>query len=412
MTIVRDQVASTATPGPRLRSRFTRLLVERLVAGVPVRIRYPDGSVRGGGGPQTPQMDVIRPDALYARLGKQPKIGLGEAYMAGDWSAAAGTDLGQLLTPFAQRLSTIIPHPLARLRGLVDQPLPRGHRNTVAAAQSNVSAHYDLSNEFFAAFLDASMTYSGAFFDAATPWEGQDLGAAQERKIQRILDVAGVQAGTRLLEIGTGWGSLALAAARRGADVTSVTLSRRQAELATARVEAAGLGHAATVQLGDYRTVAGEYDAIVSVEMIEAVGAEYWPSYFEVLDRSLVPGGKVGLQAIVMDHDRMLVTRNSFGWIQKYIFPGGLIPSVRAISDVSAEYTGLRVTGQRSFGRHYAETLRRWRAAFEQNWPAIQTLGFDERFRRMWEFYLAYSEAGFASGYLDVVQLQLTKDAT
>ena len=237
----------------------------------------------------------------------------------------------------------------------------------------------------------------------------EPLEQAQLRKFDGILDYAQVGAGTRVLEIGSGWGSLAIRAAERGADVTSITLSREQAELATERIKDRRLD-----DLGRHRDrrlprVSGQYDAIVSVEMIEAVGAEFWPSYFRSIDERLAPGGRVAIQAITMNHDRMLETRNSYGWIQKYIFPGGLIPSLQAIDQVCAEHTGLRVTHRRELGLHYAETLRRWRTTFNANWPEISRQGFDETFRRTWEFYLAYCEAGFAARYLGVSQLRLVR---
>jgi cyclopropane-fatty-acyl-phospholipid synthase len=296
-----------------------------------------------------------------------------------------------------------------RLRRLVDRPLPRRTRNTVHGARANIGAHYDLSNDLFAAFLDPTMTYSSGLFDEALPLRRQSLESAQRRKLDRVLDIAGVTAGSRVLEIGTGWGSLAIAAAQRGAHVTSITVSQQQLDHARSSVMRARLQDSVDLRLQDYREVDGEYDAIVSVEMLEAVGEEFWPTYFATLDRLLAPGGKVGIQSILMDHQRMLATRRSYGWIQKYIFPGGLIPSVEAIEAVLDEHTGLRVGGQQRFGLHYAETLRRWRRSFDERWPEIQRLGFDETFRRIWEFYLAYSEAGFASGYLDVAQLQLVR---
>lgn len=391
------------------RARLAKMLTDRVVAALPVRVSYPDGAVLGGGGPGAPTLQVVRPAALFDRLGHHPKIGLGEAYMAGDWRAADGTDLAELLTPFGRRLSGLLPRPLMRLRGLIDQPLPGRQRNTLAGSRANISAHYDFSNDLFARFLDPSMTYSSALFDSAAPFAGQSLEAAQHRKNERVLDLAEVRSGTRVLEVGTGWGALAIAAARRGAQVTSVTLSAEQLALACRRVEQAGVSHLVELRLQDYREVRGSFDSVISVEMIEAVGEEYWPAYFCALDRLLAPGGTMALQAILMAHDRLIATRNSFGWVQKYIFPGGLIPSARAIEDTLAEHTGLRVVTRQDFGEHYAETLRRWREAFASEWPAIRALGFDETFRRAWEFYLAYSQAGFASGYLDVAHLQLIR---
>jgi cyclopropane-fatty-acyl-phospholipid synthase len=395
-----------------LRARFTQAVVERILDSLPVRAIYPDSTVRGGGGPHSPALSVLRPAALFDRMGHHPKIGLGEAYMAGDWRAAVGTDLADLLTPFAGRLSTIVPKPLMRLRAVVDRPMPHQQRNTVTGSRDNVHAHYDLSNDLFARFLDETMTYSSGLFDDSLPFREQALEDAQRRKLDAVLDGAGVAAGSRVLEIGTGWGSLAIAAAQRGARVTSVTVSQEQLDLAADRIAAVGMRDRVDLRLQDYRHVQGKYDAIVSVEMVEAVGEEFWPTYFTTLDRLLAPGGKVGIQTILMDHTRMRATRNSYGWIQKYIFPGGLIPSLPAIEDTLARHTSLRLGAQQRFGRHYAETLRRWRATFVERWPAIRPLGFDDTFRRMWEFYLAYSEAGFASGYLDVAQLQLVRRAT
>ncbi|MEU8221025.1 cyclopropane-fatty-acyl-phospholipid synthase family protein [Kribbella sp. NPDC048915] len=394
-----------------VRARAARLIVDQMLDRTPVRAIYPDGTVRGGGGPDAPVLRIVRPDSLFERLAHNPKIGIGEAYMAGDWAAGDGTDLGALLTPFAAHVAHLVPPALQRFRRLVDRRVPRNQRNTPDGARDNISAHYDLSNAMFAAFLDPGMTYSSALFDRDVPPAGQDLEIAQNRKVERILDLADVGAGSRVLEIGTGWGTLAIAAARRGAFVTGITLSTEQLQLAQKRVAEAGLTERVELRLQDYRAVTGEYDAVVSVEMIEAVGEEYWPDYFSTLNRLLAPGGRIALQAILMEHDRMLVTRNSYGWIQKYIFPGGLIPSRTAIDDTVARHTGLVVDDDYRFGQDYAETLRRWRRQFNASWPTVRAEGFDESFRRAWEYYLAYSEAGFASGYLDVAHLRLTRSA-
>ena len=402
--------ALAARPQTPIRATIARLIFERAVARVPVRVTYPDGRVLGGGSPASPEFEVIRPAAFFARLGRDAKIGFGDAYMAGDWRAGSGTDLADLLTPFASRVTTLIPAPLQRLRVLADRPVPPIQENTLDGSRANIAAHYDLSNELFAAFLDPTMSYSCAWFDDSGPIAAATgLEEAQLRKIDGILDLAGVQAGTRVLEIGCGWGSLAIRAAQRGARVTAITLSREQARLARERVATAGLSGLAEVRVQDYREVDAEYDAIVSVEMIEAVGEAYWPAYFTALDRLLAPGGKIGIQAITMAHDRFLATRRSFSWIQKHIFPGGIIPSLQAVDDVLAGHTTLRVTRRRELRPHYARTLRLWRERFHDQWPHIHAQGFDQAFRRMWEFYLAYSEAGFRGGYLGVSQLQMTR---
>jgi cyclopropane-fatty-acyl-phospholipid synthase len=391
-----------------VRARLTRLIVDRILDRVPVRAVYPDSTVRGGGGPDAPVLRIIRPGSMFERLAHNPKIGLGEAYMAGDWATADGTDLGELLTPFAAQLTQLLPQWLLRFRRVIDERIPGRQRNTITGARDNISAHYDLSNALFAAFLDPGMSYSSALFDPAVPLSGQDLEEAQTRKVERILDQAGVGPGSQVLEIGIGWGTLAIAAAHRGAHITGITLSTEQLQLARRRVDDAGLADQVDLRLQDYRTVTGSYDAIVSVEMIEAVGEEYWPDYFRTLDELLAPGGSIAVQAILMDHDRMRATRKSYSWIQKYIFPGGLIPSRTAIDDALAQYTSLTVDDDHRFGADYAETLRRWRRQFATNWPVVRAQGFDETFRRTWEYYLAYSEAGFASGYLDVAQLTIS----
>jgi cyclopropane-fatty-acyl-phospholipid synthase len=388
---------------------FAQFFVNQAVRRTPVQVIYPDGTVRGGGDASSPRLEVVRPKALHERMGHNPKIGLGEAYMAGDWRVADGSDLGEALTPFAARLTALVPEPWWKLRIFVDTKIPHRHKNTPEGSRRNIGAHYDLSNDLFATFLDPTMTYSSAMFDPERPAAGQDLEQAQYLKLDAILDQAGVTAGSRVLEIGTGWGALAIRAAGRGAHVTTVTLSTEQLEMAQGRVSAAGVADMVDIRLQDYRAVTGQFDAIVSVEMIEAVGEEFWPTYFSKIDSLLAPGGKVAIQAILMPHQRMLATRKSFGWIQKYIFPGGLIPSYEAIENTVAAHTTLRVTQRHDFGQDYAETLRRWRASFTRHRQAVEQLGFDENFMRMWEFYLAYSEAGFASDYLQVSQIQMQR---
>jgi cyclopropane-fatty-acyl-phospholipid synthase len=396
------------TPRTPFKARVARAILKPAVTSTPVRLTFPDGTVWGSGGPDAPEMTIVRPTAFFNRLGADTKIGFGEAYMAGDWTTGPGTDLADLLAPFAERLTTIVPPSLQKLRGLVDRRLPDDERNTKEGSRSNIERHYDLSNDLFERFLDPSMTYSSAWF--ASPDE--PLEHAQQRKLDGLLDQAGVTEGTRVLEIGSGWGSLAIRAAQRGARVTTITISAEQAALARERFAAAGVADRIELRLQDYRDVTGEFDAVVSCEMIEAVGEEYWPTYFAKIDEVLAPRGKVSIQAITMAHHRYLTTRNSYGWIQKYIFPGGLIPSPEAIDENLAAHTrGLVVTERRSLGLDYARTLRLWREEFDARWPEIATFGFDETFRRLWEFYLAYCEAGFGVGYLDVFQLRMERTA-
>ncbi len=322
--------------------------------------------------------------------------------MASEWDSI---QLVEVLEALAREADSLVPRPLQHARRWYDARQPATEDNDRPGAARNIARHYDLSNDLFATFLDKSLTYSAALFTD----EHATLEQAQARKIERILDVAGVGLGTRLLEIGTGWGELAIRAARRGARVTTVTLSNQQACRARERAAARGLGGVVDIRVQDYRDVDGIYDSIISVEMVEAVGEQWWPTYFQTLDRCLAPGGRVGLQAITMDHERLLATRSSWTWIHKYIFPGGLVPSEQTMQNILASHTQLAVVDRMSFGQDYATTLACWREQFSAGADDVKRLGFDETFRRMWSFYLAYSEAGFRSGYLDVVQLVLAR---
>ena len=405
------------TVGAAVARRLFRLAVQRL--DVSVELRWQDGTeVLGRGGPTA----VVRdPEEFFSRLGRDGLIGFGEAYMTEAWDS---DDLVGFLTVLAARMGSLIPPRWQRLRAVGVRRMPRTHRNTRIGSRTNIAHHYDLSNELFALFLDPTMTYSSALFEAELYAEGDHhragpprgtrepgaLQLAQERKIDRLLDEAGVGAGTRLLEIGTGWGELAMRAARRGAVVRTITLSAEQKALADRRIADAGLADRVTVELCDYRDVTGAFDAVVSVEMIEAVGWQYWRTYFERVDALLAPGGRFALQAITMPHDRMLASRGTHTWITKYIFPGGALPSVRAIEDITTSRTSLTLVGRFDLGLHYAATLRLWDEAFTAAQDSVRALGVDETFQRMWHFYLAYCEAGFAARYIDDNQLTFIKD--
>ena len=401
--------------GSPVRAAVARALFTTAVARLPLRVRLPDGRLFGAGAPAAPVMLLHRPPEFFRRFGASGLIGFGESYMAGDWDCA---DLTGLLTVFAAHVDELVPPWLQRLRGLAVRRQPKDDAQTIQGARRNISRHYDLSNDLFALFLDETMTYSSALFGteadgtpvAVPAGTGEHLLAeAQRRKIDRLLDRAGVGPGCRVLEVGTGWGELAIRAARRGARVRTITISREQQALAARRVAEAGLAGQVSVELRDYRDVDGEFDAICSVEMLEAVGERYWDAYFAALDAHLAPGGRIGLQTITMPHDRMLATRHTYTWIHKYIFPGGLLPSVTAIENSLTGATRLRITGREDFGAHYAETLRIWRERFRARADEVARLGFDEVFNRMWNFYLCYSEAGFRAGYIGVSQLTLAR---
>ncbi|MCD6640045.1 MAG: class I SAM-dependent methyltransferase, partial [Nocardioides sp.] len=271
------------------RSRVARSVAGVMASRVPVDVVLPDGEVLGRAARDLtrPALQVHRPEAFFERLAHDPKVGVGEAYMAGDWSAAPGTDLGDALTPYALRIRELLPAWMRKLRFLTDRRHQPEFRNTPEGARDNIEAHYDLSNEMFETFLDETLSYSSARFDPALPMSEQTLEDAQVRKVHGLLDMIGVREGTRLLEIGTGWGFLAVEAALRGAEVVTLTLSPEQAAYARERAEGAGVADAVDIRLQDYREVTGTFDAVVSVEMIEAVGEEFWEEYFAKIDEVL-----------------------------------------------------------------------------------------------------------------------------
>lgn len=383
-----------------VRAALARILLRRVATQTGIRVELPDG--RHFGSEDGPIMTVREPRALFARLGKGGKIGFGESYMAREWESV---ELVEVLAALARQADSLVPRPFQIIRRWYEARQPVTEDNDQSGSARNIARHYDLSNDLFAMFLDESMTYSAALFTE----QHATLVEAQAHKIERLLDATGVQQGTRVLEIGTGWGELALRAAQRGAHVTSLTLSLEQANLARQRIANAGLSELVDIRVEDYRDARGIFDAIVSVEMIEAVGERWWPTYFRTLERCLAPRGQIGLQSILMAHDRLEATKSSWTWIHKYIFPGGIIPSEHAIRRTLGSHTSLDIVDQLHFRDCYASTLRTWRERFLAAEGDVARLGFDATFCRMWEFYLAYSEAGFRSGYLDVAQFVLAR---
>lgn len=391
-------------PRHPVRAFAAERLFRRIVSRLPMRVRFPDDTTIGGGGPAAPEMVIVHLDDFFHRLGADSNVGFGEAYLAGDWTAVEGTDLAELIAVFAADASRLVPTILQRLRFIVQGRQPADERNTRTGARGNIARHYDLSNDLFSQFLDETMTYSSAWFEP-----GDDLAAAQRRKIDGILDYAGVAAGTHVLDIGCGWGGLAIRAAQRGATVTGLTLSAEQKALADERIAAAGVADRVDVRLQDYRDVRGPFDAVVSVEMIEAVGEEFLSDYFATIDRVLRHGGRAAVQAITISHERMIATRGTYSWINKYIFPGGFLPSAELIDETLQTHTSLHVFERRELSDHYIETLRQWRSRFLDRWDSVSRFGFDATFAKMWEFWLAYSEAGFRARYLRVFQLGLAR---
>jgi len=401
------------TPNAPLRGRAAEAATRWLARRIPLVFYLPDGSTLGSKEGNVASITIHRPTAFFRRVGKAGLIGLGESYQAGDWEAS---DLADALTALAESLDRVAPKWLRSLRRLGRNQRANQDANTITGSRMNIQRHYDLSNQMFALLLDDTMTYSCALFDTEANGQSADvesmLTSAQIRKIDRILDLTGVEPGTSLLEIGTGWGELAIRAARRGAKVHTISISAEQHALAKQRIAAAGLTDRIHAELRDYRELATDgtdhrYTAIVSVEMIEAVGETFWPAYFEIVDRHLAPGGKVGIQVITMREDRFQTARRTYSWTNKYIFPGGLVPSVAAIERVLRKHTTLSILDRHAFGDHYAMTLSLWRAHLAEHANEIELLGFDRTFHRTWKLYLASCEAGFRSGYLDVHQFQI-----
>ena len=394
-------------PGAPAAARAVFRLLERLAIGR-LDVQLPDGSTaRFGMSSTNGPHGAIRLNnwrVCTAAL-QSGDIGFAESYIAGDWTTP---DLAALLKVFIANRDAIESvvygtwwgSLLHRVRHLL-------HRNTRRGSRKNIHAHYDIGNPFYRLWLDETMSYSSAWFGSDRT---QSLAQAQQAKVARALRECGVRAGDRVLEIGCGWGTLARAAAADfGARVTGVTLSSEQLDGARSLVRAAGLGDCVDLRLQDYRDIPDrDFDAIVSIEMFEAVGREYWPGFFATLRDKLKPGGRACIQSITIRDDLFARYVAGTDFIQQYIFPGGLLPSPPAFRAAARE-AGLEVVNELAFGADYAETLRRWRERFLAEEPRVRALGFDTRFLRIWEFYLAYCEAAFAEGNTDVVQFTLRR---
>lgn len=383
-------------------------LLKRLTHGS-LTVQLPDGSVQHFG--QTGESASIHAslnlhswDACVAAL-KSGDIGFAESYIAGQWSTPHLADLLRLFIVNRQEVEDVIYGTwLGRLAYRIKHLL---NRNTKSNSQKNIHAHYDLGNAFYELWLDQSMSYSSALFEGDFT---QPMMQAQHAKVRRALRMAGVKPYDRVLEIGCGWGGLAeMAADEFDANVTGVTLSTEQLEFAQARMNRLGMATHADLRLQDYRDIKDmPFDAICSIEMVEAVGREYWPEYFATVARLLKSGGRACIQAITIDDALFERYVKSTDFIQQYIFPGGCLPSPSEFRKAAAA-AGLVVVEEFAFGRDYAETCRRWRADFLQRRSEVLPLGFDEKFMRTWEFYLAYCEAAFDEQSTDVMQFTLLK---
>jgi cyclopropane-fatty-acyl-phospholipid synthase len=346
---------------------------------------------------------VIRDFRCMRRIMAAGDIGFAEGYMAGEWETPDLTAVLECAGLNFDRLHDIVSgNVVARTINRLTHLL---RPNTRSGAKRNIHAHYDLGNAFYERWLDSSMTYSSALFER----DGQALEDAQRRKYAALAESMGLEPSHHVLEIGCGWGGFAEFAAREvGARVTGITISREQYEFARKRLFDNGLAEKADIRLVDYRDVAGSFDRVASIEMFEAVGERYWPAYFGKIRSALAPGGRAGLQIITIRDEFFDDYRASADFIQKYIFPGGMLPSEASLRSVT-DRAGLAWASVNRFGHDYAETLKRWGERFEAAWDEIRPLGFDERFHKLWRFYLSYCEAGFRTGRTDVVQLSLAK---
>jgi cyclopropane-fatty-acyl-phospholipid synthase len=395
----------TLPRGTPAAARTVFKLLQKLRHGS-LTVQLPNGSMQRFGGDALPHATLALHNwNVCAAALKSGDIGFAESYIAGDWTTPNLTELLRVLVKNRAEVEAVIYGSWAgRLFYRVKHLL---HRNTRANSQKNIHAHYDLGNGFYGLWLDETMNYSSALFNGDMT---QPMVDAQLAKVRRALTEAAVKPGDRVLEIGCGWGALAeMATTEMGANVTGVTLSTEQLAFANARMQRLGVDHRADLRLQDYRDIDdAPFDAICSIEMVEAVGREYWPTYFGAVSKLLKPGGRACIQSIVIDdafYERYI---HSTDFIQQYIFPGGCLPCPRVFKQ-QAEAAGLEVETSFAFGPDYAETLRRWRDRFLAERRAVLANGFDERFVRIWEFYLAYCEAAFDERNIDVVQYTLRK---
>jgi cyclopropane-fatty-acyl-phospholipid synthase len=397
-----DALTSPLRPLPPTGSRLDGLILAacmaatRRVSAGRLRLTLPSGAsaILGSAGPLEAELS-LRNYRLFTNALRRGSIGVAESYMAGDFETR---DLAALFHFFIANRPALDEAGRGHFR--VRMPDTRWHRrrdNSRRGSERNIAAHYDLGNAFYAAWLDASMTYSSALYVG----DGQSLEDAQKAKLDRIVEALALEPGMRVLEVGCGWGTLAVRLAAAGANVTAITISRAQLEHAERAAATAGVADRLDLRFCDYRDIAGSYDRIVSVEMIEAVGEAHWPSYFAMLRDRLAPTGHCVIQAITIAEANFERYRAKADFIQRYVFPGGMLPTERAL-ERHAHAAALAYAPVLRFGRSYARTLVEWRRRFEAAWPQLAEMGFDERFRRMWLYYLTYCEVGFERATIDV----------
>jgi len=393
-----DVIASDATSiRERIGTAFLRRILSRIQIGR-LQVITPAGTMLTRVASTHTALDatltIHRWRMLY-RLIRHGDIGFAESYIDGDWSSPNLAALIEL----AARNRAPLDDTLAGSwwKRVSDRICHARHANTRRGSRRNIMAHYDLGNAFYARWLDKDMSYSSALFADAS----ETLESAQNRKLDAIISQLDLRGGERVLEIGCGWGQLATRLAASGADVVAVTLSPAQREIALQRIADAGYADKVDIRLQDYRDIEGQFDRIVSIEMFEAVGEAYWPTYFTQLSHLLSPTGRALLQVITIDDSRFDAYRRDVDFIQLHVFPGGMLPSPSKIEEL-ARAAGMKLDEEQRFGQSYAWTLAEWHRRFQREWANLTGQGFDERFKRLWEYYLTYCEGGFAAQAIDV----------
>ncbi|WP_227269566.1 SAM-dependent methyltransferase [Roseobacter weihaiensis] len=399
----------TSTDGQKNLPRYfaQSLQVAQKIKSGRLDIVLPDGRVFSASGTKPGPIAVleVQNSDLFARLVREGYVGFSEAYMDGWWSTPDLQSFMDLVN--ADNDEMYNGYPGQKLIQMYERMRFWLQRNHKAQARKNISYHYDLGNDFYGLWLDDTMTYSSALFSTGQ----ESLEAAQTAKYKQMVDEMGALPGDHILEIGCGWGGFAeYAAKERGLKVTCLTISKEQFKYAADRIEKAGLSDRVEFKLQDYRDEVGLYDGIVSIEMFEAVGEKYWPTYFGRVKERLKPGKSATLQIITVADERWEAYRNDVDFIQKYIFPGGMLPSPAALRD-QVQRAGLGFERSIEFGQSYAVTLKRWHETFNDKWDQVSALGFDERFRRMWNYYLTSCAAAFETANCDVTQITVTRPA-
>lgn len=403
---LRFEAQASASDGLPSQVKFILQLLRKLEYGA-LRMEFPNGESMHFGDQSHPVTLTLKNFALFGAALKSGDIGFAETFIHGDWTT---DNLPGLIELFVRNRAAVESVIYGRWFGNLFYRIKHiFNRNSRAGSRKNIHAHYDIGNDFYTLWLDPSMTYSSALYMNQESTGMDSLAHAQTAKYRRIVDELQLPPQAKVLEIGCGWGGFAELVARdAGAHVTGLTLSTEQLAYAQQRMADAGLQGHADLRLQDYRDVNGQFDAIASIEMFEAVGEAYWPSYFGCIRRKLKSGGRACIQSIVIDDALFARYRKGTDFIQQYIFPGGMLPSP-AVFRQQAEKYGLRVVNEFKFGLDYAHTLQAWRISFKEQAQQVRALGFDDSFMRTWEFYLAYCEAGFRAKSIDVAQFTLEK---